>query len=168
MLSRLRRWLSPSPGARESAIRLRGHIVARDTIEAPVSGRRCVYVRRVLERRSLGEDSARLEPTEWQVMDVTEEVAEFYLAVAGDRVVVAPFAIDVAIDERFAERAVIAGGLRAAEHVLLPGDEVEVVGERAEIDDPYSDAPAMRGGSRCDVIRAPDGGRLRVRLISRG
>jgi hypothetical protein len=162
VLTRLLAWLSPP-----TAGAVRGRIIARDTVEGPLSGVRCVYARRILEQQSHVGDDPLARHADWHVTGVTEDVAEFYLGVDGGRVLVAPFDLDVVIDDRYATRVQLAADLRATELALVPGDEIEVIGERGEVADPFSEAPDARGATTIAALRAPEGGRLRVTLVAR-
>jgi hypothetical protein len=149
---------------------VRGRVVPRDVIESPLSGVRCVYYRYVIEelRRAsvpigFGADGF------WVVTERDEAIAEFYLQDEGGRAIVAPHRAFVEIPRALpGEPLDWPRGRRGQELVILAGDLVEVDGLVQEVDDLLDEQLHYRERPRKLVLRAPDDGVIRIRVIARG
>ena len=155
------------PGRR---VTLRGRVVARDLIDGPLAGARCVYYRYRAEafRRSavvgLGFDQGF-----WVILDQDEAIAEFYLQDDTGRAVIAPERAEVELGRGVtAERRARGVDQRASELRIEPGDLVEVEGESEAIDDLYDEARGYRDPAARLLLRAPEGAALRIRVLARG
>lgn len=149
---------------------VRGRVVARDLIESPLSGERCVYYRYSLEewRRSsvpIGFGSEGF----WVLVERDEAIAEFYVQDETGRAVVFPkHAVVEAARDVTAEPLDWPLGRRGSELRINPGDLVEIEGVAEQIEDLLDEARGYRESSRRLLLRAIDGGVIRIRLIARG
>lgn len=148
---------------------VRGRVVPRDLIESPLTGERCVYYRYLVEewRRSSVVGLAGVDGF-WAVVEHDEAIAEFYLTDESGRAVVAPERARVELVRPLgAERVELVPGRRGAESRILPGDVVEVDGVAEQIGDILDEARGYRESSVRTLLRAVDGGVLRIRVLSR-
>ena len=144
---------------------VRGRVVARDLLESPVHGVRCVYYRTLIEEWRA---SSVIGPIGgggfWTVIEQDEAIAEFSIQDESGRALVAPERARVNTGAAFAPKA-LGGGRRAAEQVIRDGDLVEIEGLVEEVDDLLDEGLGYRAPRKAPVLRAPEGGVLRVRVV---
>lgn len=142
----------------------RGRVVARDTIESPLAGVRCVYYRYLVEewrRATMNVGGAGL----WHCAEHDEAITEFYLADETGRALVEPGRARV---EAFLEHSGAAGDRRAREWLIRDGDLIEIRGAVAgELDDLLDAERGFRDPSTRVVLRAPEGGFVTIRVLGR-
>ncbi|HKA89380.1 MAG TPA: hypothetical protein VKE22_17050 [Haliangiales bacterium] len=145
------------------AATVRGRVVPRDLLDSPLRGERCVYYRCVHEQ---WRDPTLRFPGgggTWNVTQEDEAIAEFYLEDGTGRALVFPEGAEVAAGALRTEEVGI--GLRASEACILPDDVVEVAGIVDDVVDVLDDLRGYREGATRVLLRAPAGGRLRIRVV---
>ncbi len=151
---------------------VRGRIVPRDLIESPLTGERCVYYRYRVEEWRRATVPLPVNPLGngfWAVIEQDEAIAEFYLQDDTARAVVGVERAHVEFaPELPAEPHVLPGDRRATELRLGANDVVEVEGVAEAIVDQLDEGRGYREPSSKILVRAPDGGLLRIRVIARG
>jgi hypothetical protein len=153
---------------RSGALAARGRVVPRDLIASPLTGRRCVYYRYLVEEWRTG--TLALGPAGlWHCAEQDEAIAEFYLDDGTGRAVIEPARARIALAGSVAPEAVATEhGRRAREVRIEPGDLVEVQGVADRVDDLLDGERAYRAQASRLVVRAPDGGELRIRVLGKG
>jgi hypothetical protein len=171
LIQNLLRWLFP-PAAEPIAsarrgvrVLLRGHVVPRDLVDSPVSGRRCVYYRYLVERlqpasiaQIAGSDAGL-----WMVRDQDEVITEFYLDDESGRAVVSPERAEVDVERVAVPSEEEGEKIRISEAVIEPGDVIEVEGVLEDIEDVLDEDRGYRELPTQLIVRAPEGATLRVR-----
>lgn len=150
---------------------VRGRVVPRDEIESPLGGARCVYYRYLVEewRRSALAGMAAGADGFWVVAEHDEAIAEFYVQDESGRAIVAPERAHVELGRDLLPEPVdLPTGRRATESRIHGGDVVEVEGVVEEVGDLLDDARGFREPSLRLLLRAVDGGVLRIRVLERG
>jgi hypothetical protein len=145
----------------------RGRVVPRDRIESPLTGERCVYYRYLVEEWRRGSVNV-VDTGLWHAVEQDEAIAEFYLDDGTGRALVEPTGAE--IDYRAPHGPVpvaLPAGRRASELRLEDGDLVEVRGVAEEVADLYDGERGYREPATRLLLRAPDGGRLRIRRVGR-
>ena len=146
---------------------VRGRVVPRDLIESPLTGMRCVYYRYVVEEwraASLALGGAGL----WHCAEQDEAIAEFYLDDGTGRAVIEPARAQIALANDVAPGPVaVPRGRRATEVRIEPGDQVEVQGVADALEDLLDGDRAYRDRATRLVVRAPDDGELRIRVLEK-
>jgi hypothetical protein len=145
-----------------SSATVRGRVVARDLIESPLRGERCVYYRYLHEE---WRDPSVAFPGgggTWNVMRQDEAITEFYLEDGTGRALVFPEAADVA--HGTFHRQEVGLHQRASEACIMPDDVVEIDGVAEEVVDTLDDNRGYREAATRLLLRAPAGGRLRIRV----
>ncbi len=147
---------------------VRGRVIARDSIESPLTGERCVYYSYAVQRwyeSAMG--TVLAGDGFWQDLERDEAITEFYLAVGDKRLIVSPTHADVGrmSGENLADVDYALVGQRAQQLLLLPGSDVEVRGVLDSVHDLFDDARDYREMADRMMIRAPDSGRLVIRLL---
>ena len=149
---------------------VRGRVVARDSLESPLTGTSCVYysysVEEWRESRMAG-----LPEGFWSLAERDEAIAEFYIQdETGRRAIVAPQQARV---ER--ARGVVPDRIdlgtslrRAQELVISSGDLIEVSAVAEKVHDLFDEARDYRTDSSRWILRAPEGGFIVVKLLARG
>jgi hypothetical protein len=153
--------VEPIAGARRGRrIYARGQVVGRDLIDAPLAGDRCVYYHYVVETWSRSTGS-------WLVIERDEAIAEFYLQDESGRAVIGPERAVVDMGPREGIVRELGEGRRAREVRIEHGDLIEIEGmlDGEEIEDLYDGERGYREDSVRLLIRAVDGGSLRIRLL---
>jgi hypothetical protein len=143
---------------------VRGRVVARDTLESPLAGARCVYYRYLVEEWRTGMvpiSGAGL----WHPIEADEAIAEFYLDDGTGRALVEPERADIEAD--LAGQDHDADRRRAREWRFGAGDLVEVEGVTDEVADLLDGDRGYRDPATRLLIQAPEGGRLRIRVLER-
>jgi hypothetical protein len=177
LLASLRSILFPSPAApqvlaelevgREATVR--GRVVPRDLIDCPLTGERCVYYQVQVEEWQPPALSLKIGGDGfWRLLERDEAIAEFYLQQGGVRAIVAPqhARVERAVGPPLTEVAdygII--NRRARRLILAPGDEVEVTGLVTRATDLFDDARDYRANPSRLMLRAPEGERLKIRLL---
>jgi hypothetical protein len=153
--------VEPIAGARRGwRIYARGRVIGRDLLDAPLAGDRCVYYHYVVETWSRSTAS-------WLVVERDEAIAEFYLQDESGRAVIAPERAVVETTPGGGDTRELGPGRRAREVRIGHGDLVEVQGmlEEDEVEDLYDGERGYREDPVRLLIRAVDGGSLRIRLL---
>jgi hypothetical protein len=143
--------------------RVRGRVVPRDLIESPLCGERCVYYRYVHEQ---WRDPSVAFPGgggTWNVTGQDEAITEFYLEDGTGRALVFPESADVAHGAFHREEVGV--GQRASEARIMPDDVVEIDGIVEEVVDTLDEDRGYRETATRLLLRAPAGGRLRIRRV---
>jgi hypothetical protein len=150
------------PGLRR--LTARGRVIARDTIQSPLGGVRCVYYRYLVEEwrpASMNVGGAGL----WNCAEHDEAIAEFYLDDESGRALVEPARARV---ETYLEHRGADGDRRAREWLIQDGDRVEIRGAVAdELTDLLDGERGYRDPSSRLVLRAPERGWLTIRVLGR-
>jgi hypothetical protein len=145
----------------------RGRVVARDLIESPLTGARCVYYRYLVEeyrQASLPVGGQGL----WHCVEQDEAIAEFALDDGTGRALVDPSDAVVTPAGPIAREPVdVPFNRRAWELRIGTGDLVEVQGVVEEIDDLFDGGRGYREAATRIVLRAGPAGRLRIRVLGR-
>jgi hypothetical protein len=150
---------------------VRGRVVARDLMESPLTGDRCVYYHYTVEqwRRSgvVGAGDGF-----WHVADRDEAILEFYIQDrdGDDRAIVAPHRARVERGRGVRVGDVDLGGImdrRAQQLLIRPGDEIEVTGTVDEVHDLFDEDRAYRISPARYMLRAPTDGEIAIRLLPR-
>ena len=147
---------------------VRGRVIARDSIASPLTGERCVYYSYAVQRWHQSAMGTVLAGDGfWQDLERDEAITEFYLVVGDDRLIVSPANADVGriSGENLKDVDYALVGQRAQQLLLLPGCEVEVRGILDSVPDLFDDARDYREMADRMMIRAPQSGRLIVRLL---
>jgi hypothetical protein len=145
-------------------VRLRGHVVPRDTMQSPLTGTSCVYYHYVVETWSRSTGT-------WLVVEQDEAICEFYLRDASGRAVVSPH--HARVETRASVKSELVPvpegrpGGRARERRIHAGDLVEVHGVLEQAEDLFDEGRGYREDMVRLLVRAEDGGSLRIRLVSR-
>ena len=145
---------------------VRGEVVPRDLIDSPLTGEPCVYYSYSVEQRRrsrVGGDAF------WDIVEKDEAILEFYVEDDSGRAIVAPF--QARIDRARGIHPVtheLAMDRQAHELLIRPGDLIEVTGVVAEVLDLFDEGRSYRGRPERLMLRAPDGGRMEIRLLRRG
>jgi len=149
---------------------VRGRVVPRDQIQSPLTERRCVYYRYLVEEwRRTSIDLPGGGQGLWHAVEADEAIAEFYIDDGTGRAVVEPQAAHVAFTSPCGPEPVsMPSGRRASELRIEAGDWVEVQGVLAEIDDLLDGERGYREVAMRLALRAVEGGRIRIRLLRRG
>ena len=137
---------------------LRGRAIARDLMNSPHEGRACVYYNYVVETWSRSTAS-------WLIIEQDEAITEFYLQDESGRAVVAPHQARVEVVPAAMRVAKRDDGSRVREAVIRPGDIVEIHGVLDEAEDLLDEARGYREDMTRLVVRAVDGGELRIKLV---
>lgn len=147
---------------------VRGRVVARDLMDSPLTGDRCVYYRYSVEqwRRSrvagVGGDGF------YELVDRDEAILEFYLDDGTGRVIIAPENARVSHARRIDERPFEITVQRRAQQLLIePDDLVEVTAQAVLVDDLFDESRSYRGATTRFMLRAPSGGSLHIRLLDK-
>jgi hypothetical protein len=142
-----------------------GRVLPRDVIDSPLSGEKCVWYRWTLRewRRSI--DGGGF----WVTIDGEEAIAEFYLQDDSGRAIVHPerAVVDLGRAGRVEPIEVQAMNRQAGETRLEVGDLVEVSGMVEKVEDLLDEARGYREPTSRVLLRAPEGGVLTIRLVSR-
>jgi hypothetical protein len=150
---------------------VRGHVVPRDLIESPLTGERCIYYRYLVEEWRPGTMPLPVAPQAsgfWAVVDQDEAIAEFYLSDQSGRAVIGVERARVELAPTIrAEPHRLPGDRRATELRIGANDLVEVEGMAEAIDDLLDEGIGYRDPSSKLLLRAIDGGVLRIRVIAR-
>jgi hypothetical protein len=148
------------------AVTVLGRVVPRDVIESPLSGERCVWYRATVRewRRSIIDGGGF-----WVTIDDEEAIAEFYVQDESGRAIVHPEHAVVDLGRAAEPTPVTVEALhrQAAESRISVGDVVEISGFAEKVDDLLDDARGYRENATRVLLRAPDGGVLTIRLVSR-
>lgn len=150
----------------------RGRVVARESLASPLTERRCVYYRYLVEewKRStvaipgMGIGGGGL----WHVSDRDEAITEFYVDDGTGRALVEPAGAEVDFDATSGPRPVpMPEGRRASELLIEPGDWVEVLGVLDEVEDVFDGERGYRAEATRVTLRAGEGETLRIRLVGK-
>lgn len=149
-------------------VTVRGEVVARDLMDSPLTGERCVYYRYTVEqwRRSrvtgVGGDGF------WELSERDEAILEFYIDDGTGRAIVAPARAHVDLGRRAAMDVMDLGAQRRGQQVVIrPGDQIEVTGETVRVNDLFDEARGYRAPPQRIMLRAPEGEHLRIRVLGR-
>jgi hypothetical protein len=165
----LGRLFPPEPEPIAHAVRgrrvlLRGRVVARDTMDSPLTGVSCVYYHYVVETWSRS-------TTSWLVVEQDEAICEFYLRDDTACAVVSPHHARVELGAALHPDLVPVPegrpGGRARETRIHAGDVVEVSGVLEDIEDLFDEGRGYREDMVRLIVRAEDARSLRIRLVSR-
>ncbi len=142
---------------------VRGRVVPRDLIDSPLRGERCVYYR--YRHEEWRDPSVRFPGAggTWNVTQQDEAITEFYLEDGTGRALVFPEAAEVAPGALRSEEVGV--GQRASEACILPDAVVEVAGVAEDVVDVLDDIRGYRDEATRVLLRAPPGGRLRIRVL---
>jgi hypothetical protein len=143
-----------------------GRVLPRDVIDSPLSGERCVWYRWTVRewRRSIVDGGGF-----WVTIDDEEAIAEFYVQDDSGRAIVHPEHAVVDLGRAGEATPVTVEELhrQAAESRIGVGDLVEISGFAEKVADLLDEARGYREHATRVLLRAPDGGVLTIRLISR-
>jgi hypothetical protein len=160
--------ISTLPRRRGAPVVVRGRVVPRDLIDSPLSGERCVYYRYLVEewRAASAIPEALGGGGLWFAVEGDEAICEFYVEDPSGRALVLPARADVEIGREARHTVDVPRGQRASEVRLAPGDLVEIRGVAGEIADLLDDRRGYREDASRGLVRAADGGRLRIRRLA--
>ncbi len=154
-------------------VTVRGEVVARDLIDSPLAGKRCVYYRFRSEQWRQSRVAGVGGDGFWEATSSDEAIVEFYVADQSGRAIVSPANARVqrarGLEEISTTRpTVLSGAERAQELLIVPGDEITVTGEAAWVSDLFDDGRDYRQAPRRLMLRAPEGKPLQIRLLRQG
>ena len=145
---------------------VRGRVVPRELIESPLSGERCVYYRYLVEEWRASSVPMGASGGLWVAVERDEAICEFDLEDASGRALIAVEETRVDVEHAGDAFAVeVPQGQRASEVRIAPGDVVEVHGAAGEIADVLDESRGYRDDATRGVVRAIEGGSLRIRVI---
>jgi hypothetical protein len=144
---------------------IRGRVVARDLIESPLTEKRCVYYRYLVEQWK--RDSLALLGTTgmWQLVDTDEAIAEFYVEDGSGRALVIPE--HASVDLPPGQRVDLGDGQRAQEARFGEGDEVEIEAIAHDGEDLLDEGRGYRERTARLILRVSEGDVLRIRVLRR-
>ena len=146
---------------------VRGRVVERDVMNAPLSDTRAVYYRYLVEKWRRSQVTAFAYDGVWTATEQDECITEFYVQDDTGRAVVSPHHAQVIrardIPPGHVERT---SDRRAFETVIRPGDWVEVTGHVAEAHDVFDDERAYRRSAARVALIGTGSRQLSIRLIA--
>lgn len=149
-------------------VTVRGAVVARDLMDSPLTGERCVYYRYSVEQWRQSRVAGVGGDGFWDPNERDEAILEFYVDDGSGRAIVAPERARVLLGRRLAEDTMDLGAQRRAHQLLLqPGDEIEVTGEAVRVDDLFDEGRGYRAPPQRIMLRAPPRDHLRIRVLAR-
>ncbi len=144
---------------------VRGAVVPRDLMDSPLTGEPCVYYHYTVERKRQSRPGG---DTFWDVIETDEAILEFYIEDDAGRAIVAPLRARIDRGRAIAPVTHELGADRQAHELLIqPGDTIEVTGEVASVLDLYDEGRGYRARPERLMLRAPDKGRLELRLVKK-
>jgi hypothetical protein len=144
---------------------VRGRVRARDFIDSPLSGERCVYYRFTVEEYRRPTVAAFGVQGIWALIQEDEAIAEFLIAGDdGSEAIVSPEGVIVA--RTTPEEIDLSPERRAREARIGEGTLVEVAGVVSLVQDTMDAGRGYRDSAVRFLLRAPDGGRLAIRVIA--
>ncbi len=148
---------------------VRGVVVARDVMESPLTGERCVYYNYTVEEWRQSHVVGQVGEGFWRLVDRDEAILEFYLQDGRERAIVAPFRARVERGRGVAADRVDLGvfGRRAQQLRIVPGDLIEVTAVSEQVDDLFDEDRAYRTSPTRWILRAPRGESIRIRVLAR-
>ena len=149
-------------------VNLRGKIIARDHIESPLTADRCVYYNYTIQQwHESATGTALAGDGFWRDLEGDEAITEFYLAVGDERLIISPAnaKVDRASGPTMVDVDYKLVGQRARQILLTTGNEIEVSGVLDHADDLFDDARDYRALAERFMIRAPDQGKLKIRVF---
>lgn len=146
---------------------VRGEVVPRDLIESPLTGDRCVYYMYTVDQWQEAAAPQLAGDGFWRLIERDEAISEFYLVDADDRLIIAPHQARVlrANGAELAEVDYKLIGRRARQLLIKPGDELVIRGMVARADDLFDDGRGYRQSASRNMLVAPDGGRLEIKVL---
>ncbi|MCG8421763.1 MAG: hypothetical protein MJE77_27910 [Proteobacteria bacterium] len=144
---------------------VRGTVVPRDLMDCPLTGQPCVYYSYSVEQRRrsrVGGDAF------WDIVERDEAILEFYIEDDTGRAIVTPLRARVDRVRHIVPVMIEFGIDRQAQQLLIePGDRIEVTAEVTSVHDLYDEGRSYRTNAERLMLRAPDKGRLDIKLLAR-
>lgn len=144
----------------------RGRVVPRDLIASPLTNVSCVYYSYVVEEWRRADALGLGAGGSWHAVDHDEAIAEFAIDDGTGRALILPERAEVLVAR--GEAVDVPAGQRASETRLMAGDLVEVRGLCGEVTDLLDESRGYREPPARVVVRAPEGQRLKIRLLGSG
>lgn len=147
---------------------VRGQVVARDLIDCPLSGDRCVYYNFTVEQWRKSHVAGMGDDGFWQTRERDEAIVEFYITDGDERAIIAPHRAEVDHARTIQPEQLRITNLQRGRQVLIrPGDLVEITALVDSADDLYDEGRAYRQNPTRWLLRAPDSKPLRITLVER-
>lgn len=147
---------------------VRGTVVARDLIESPLTGDRCVYYSYTVETWRHSQVVGISGDGFWEVSQHDEAIVEFYLQDGAERAIVAPLRAHIERGKAVAANALdTEPNVRAQQLMICPGDFIEVTGRVHTVHDLFDGDRAYRTSPARVMLRAPVKTTIIIRLIER-
>jgi hypothetical protein len=148
---------------------VRGVVIPRDVMQAPLTDDACVYFQYTLERWRRSEVVGVGGDGFWEIQDRDEAIVEFYIEDRGTRVIVAPHKAKVERAKGVPVQDVDVGVInqRAQQMLIKPGDYVEVSAIAEAVDDLHDEGRAYRASTARLMLRAPEDREIVIRLLPR-
>ncbi len=150
---------------------LRGKVIPRDLVECTLTGARGVYFHYQILQSSPSMNAplgAAISIDDiWTVLKEDAGIAEFYLEVDGELLIVSPEKVVVEECEEFHDEQIPFHiyGQKALRLLVEEGDVIEVEGRLTEVNDLYADNRGYRASLKRLMIEPMDN--LRIKLVSR-
>lgn len=149
-------------------VTVRGTVVPRDLMDAPLTHDRCVYYRYVIEQWRQSRVAGVGGDGFWEVVEQDEAILEFYIEDGSGRAIVAPRLARIEWGRRIpGQRVDVVYNRRARQFLIEPGDTVEVTARASLATDLYDEGRGYRSWPGRILLAAPPGGQLAVRLVSK-
>lgn len=147
---------------------VRGVVVPRDVMQAPLTDDACVYYQYTLEQWRRSEVIGVGGDGFWEMRDRDEAIVEFYIEQDGTRVIVAPQTAKVERAKGVPVHHVDVGVInqRAQQLLIKPGDLVEVSAVVDHVNDLHDEGRTYRGSAARLMLRAPDDEEIVIRLLA--
>lgn len=148
---------------------VRGVVVARDVMESPLNGDRCVYYSYTVEEWRESHVVGQVGEGFWRLVERDEAILEFYLQDGRDRAIVSPHRARVERGRGVSPEPIDLGSIRrrAQQLRLADGDTIEVTAMSERVDDLFDEDRAYRTSPARWILRAPRGEPIRIRLLAR-
>jgi len=148
---------------------VRGVVVARDVMESPLTGERCVYYNYAVEEWRQSRVVGQAGDGFWRLVERDEAILEFYIQDGRERAIVAPHRARVERARGVSADRIDLGmaGRRAQQLRLQSGDLIEVTAVSERVDDLFDEDRAYRASPTRWILRAPRGEPIRIRILAR-
>jgi len=145
---------------------VRGQVEARDLMDCPLAGDRCVYYHYTVEQWRESAMAGIGSGGYWTLAQRDEAIVEFYLRDETGRLIVTPHNARVERGRGMGGELVPMGvwGRRGQQMLIRPGDWIEVEGKVIAAHDIYNDERSYRQPTRSLALVADSDQPLRLRL----